>query len=115
MNYLEAIPALHVHCRISCSSQDTETTKVSIHSWMENVCVCVCVYTGAHLRYQPRDHYPVIIEASTVTSAFEERMRFIVRLTSEEMEDRSQICLPHPTFRVKFKGLGEFQTWELIV
>lgn len=79
------------------------------------MCVCVCVYTGAHLRYQPRDHYPVIIEASTVTSAFEERMRFIVRLTSEEMEDRSQICLPHPTFRVKFKGLGEFQTWELIV
>ena len=89
-----------------------ETTKVSIHSWMENV--CVCVYTRAHLHYQPRDHYPVIIEANTVTSAFEER-RFIVRLTSEEIGDRSQICLPHPTFRVKFKGLGEFQTWELIV
>ena len=90
-----------------------ETTKVSIHSWMENV--CVCVYTRAHLHYQPRDHYPVIIEANTVTSAFEERRRFIMRLTSEEMGDRSQICLPHPTFRVKFKGLGEFQTWELIV
>ena len=77
--------------------------------------MCVCVYTRPHLRYQPRDYYPVIIEANTVTSAFEERMRLIVRLTSKETGNRSQVCLPHPTFRVKFKGLGEFQTWELIV
>ena len=89
MNHLETIPALHVPCRISCSSQDTETTKVSIHSWMEKENVCACVYahththTHTHLRYQPREHYPVIIEANTVTSAFEERRRFIVRLTSK--------------------------------
>lgn len=67
---------------------------MSIHSWMESVCVCACVYTRPHLRYQPRDYYPVIIEANTVTSAFEERMRLIVRLTSKETGNRSQVCLP---------------------
>ena len=79
-------------------------------TWKQpKLCVCVCVCT-----HSARAHCPMPIEDNSMVPAFEKRMSFIVRLNSKETEDRSQVCLPSPTFGVKFKGSRKFQTWKLI-
>lgn len=43
-------------------------------------------------------------EASAMALALEEANNFILRSSSKETGDRSQICISHPGFRAKFKG-----------
>ena len=43
-------------------------------------------------------------EASALALALEETNNFILRSSSTETGDRTQICISHPGFRAKFKG-----------
>ena len=53
------------------------------------------------------------LEANTMERAFE-RQTLIQGGLARRQKWGSQICLLNPEFEVKWKGLGELQTWKLI-